>query len=134
MSLHSKKFHEEKKEWVKKHLEEIRPLTKEWHKSKEGREWHKKHYPNSLGKIEYKKYKCLVCGKEFKSKTTFAKFCSNNCKSKYRRQMGLDNEIRKCIICGGEFETNKYGRRKTCSNECKYKYVAQNKKNKQSKK
>src|ERR1700760_3000001 len=34
---------DEKRQWARKWIEEIRPLTKEWHKSEEGRKWHRQH-------------------------------------------------------------------------------------------
>ena len=55
------------------HLERIRPLAKEWHASEEGREWHKNHYEESLGKIEPTEHTCILCGKKFMSKYKYAK-------------------------------------------------------------
>lgn len=46
------------------------------------------------------------------------KFCSNNCKSAYRRKSGVDNEERICKICGEIFITNKYSKAKVCSKKC----------------
>lgn len=97
----------------------VRPKAIEWHKSAEGREWHKKQYEVSLGKIKYeakpKTLICLNCGKEYIT-TTFGdtKFCSNNCKSAYRRKLGKDNETRKCNKCNKEYLVNKYSYRKYC--------------------
>ena len=75
---------ERRREWAEK----IRPLTKEWHKSKEGIEWHKKH-----GIEAYKKRKpiakvCAHCGNVFYTTqySERARFCSNNCKMKARRR------------------------------------------------
>src|SRR5689334_25155265 len=34
---------EEKREWSRKWIEVIRPLTKKWHASEEGLQWHSKH-------------------------------------------------------------------------------------------
>ena len=96
------------------------PKSKEWHKSKEGSEWHRKHYEEMKDNLYEKvKFKCEYCGKEFIAiNQGHNRFCSNNCKSNWRREKGLDNEQRICIICSKTFTTNKYSKTKTCSREC----------------
>ena len=66
-----------------------------------------------------KKFICQNCGKEFEA-LPFGNhnFCSNSCKSAYRRKNGIDNEIRICEICGKEFEINKYSKTRFCSKKC----------------
>jgi endogenous inhibitor of DNA gyrase (YacG/DUF329 family) len=64
---------------------------------------------------------CECCGKEFEiniNSASHTRFCSNKCKSKWRRDSGLDDIIKICPICGKEFKTNKYSKTKTCSREC----------------
>ena len=96
-----------------------RPKASEWHGSKEGIEWHKKHYAEMKDKLYIKKeFVCKQCGKKFESTKVGSKFCCNNCKSKWRREQGFDNETRKCECCGKEFIVNKYSKTKTCSREC----------------
>lgn len=96
-----------------------RPKASEWHKSEAGRSWHRARYMNSLGKVEPILHKCQMCGKEYFSKhKSHSKFCSNNCKSAYRRKLGVDNETRICKVCGREFITNKYSSGKCCSGRC----------------
>lgn len=99
-------------EWA----EIIRPLTKEWHASEEGRAWHRYHALKSgFGKWEYKEYKCQQCGNEYKSKNVKgSRFCSNNCKSQWRRESGIDNVIRECQFCKSPFIINKYSKTKFC--------------------
>ena len=112
--LHDKKRIEESTRYL---LELAQPKAKEWHRSKEGRKWHKKHYEKFKDKLQQKReFKCRNCGKTFLS--VREGFCSNNCKSAWRRKQGLDNENRICVICGKEFETNKYSKVKTCSITC----------------
>lgn len=95
------------------------PKAAEWHGSKEGREWHKKHYEKMKKRLYQKQeYTCQVCGKKFVSTKTGSKFCSNNCKAAFRRKSGIDNETRKCIFCGKEFTCNKYSKQKYCSRDC----------------
>ena len=104
------------------HCNSIRHLTKDWHASEEGIKWHKIHAMKcNFGKWEHIKYSCQVCSKEYlsrlKSKAR-TKFCSNNCKSEWRRRSGLDNISRKCKKCDVEFICNKYALRKFCSSKC----------------
>ena len=61
----------------------------------------------------------IICKNQFTDNGfNKALFCSNKCKSKWRRLNGVDNEKRICLICGGEYECNKYDKTKTCSNRC----------------
>ena len=59
---------------------------------------------------------CDQCGKEYMGEK--GRFCSNSCKSKWRRESGIDDEIRKCIVCDEEFSVNKYSDTVTCSRSC----------------
>lgn len=96
-----------------------RPEAIKWHKSKEGKEWHKKQFSVSLGNREEKEFICENCGKHyFKKDNGSNRFCSSNCKSQYRRNSGIDNEIRVCIKCNNKYEINKYSQRKYCF-ECR---------------
>lgn len=116
---HSSNFSTSRLEKLKKHCEKIRPLTKEWHKSSDGKEWHKKHYENVKSKLhEVKVYCCLECGEKFKSTQTESKFCSNKCKAKNRRKSGVDNVKRICEKCGQTFIVNKYSKTRFCSRRC----------------
>lgn len=103
------------------HLERIRPLTKKWHASKEGREWHKDHGKKTWEARQSVIKQCDECGKEFDSisRRDNDRFCSNPCKSKWRRKSGLDDEERTCVICGNVFTVNKYEKVRTCSKPCK---------------
>lgn len=100
-----------------------RPKAVLWHKSEEGRAWHKEQYKSTIGSKagEVETLSCQYCGKEFQTPKLTAyktKFCSNNCKSAYRRKAGIDNVTRQCVICGKDFVCNKYSRSKHCSNKC----------------
>ena len=121
-ALHARLMTDEERERSRKILEErARPKACEWHGSEEGRKWHSKHgkeVSEHLHDVKIKKI-CKCCGKEFYDNGfNSALFCSNNCKSKWRRDAGLDNEKRTCIICGKEFITNKYSKAKACSPAC----------------
>ncbi len=88
-----------------------------WHRSPEGKKWHAEHM------IGFKQPKdariCEQCGKEYQG-TTRQRFCSNVCKSAWRRAQGIDSEERICEICGKPFTApSKYSSSRFCSVECK---------------
>lgn len=102
--------------------ENARPKAIEWHKSEEGRKWHKEHYETTKDKLHQKVViTCKVCGKKAEVGRGGAgnKFCSNKCKSQYRRNMGFDNIEKECVICGRKLVTNKYSPARFCSKECR---------------
>lgn len=111
-SLCHKDYSEERKQQCRIFLNKIRDKASDWHKSEEGRKWHSLHAKEPK---KPKKLICANCGKEFLG---YAKkennFCSNNCKSAFRRKSGIDNEIRQCAVCGENFVVNKYAKRKYC--------------------
>lgn len=60
------------------HLEEIRPLASNWHKSEAGREWHKKNVYGSLKKeIHYSS--CYNCGNSFSTYFAGKIYCGRKC-------------------------------------------------------
>ncbi len=111
---------EERKEFSRKHAEKIRPLTKFWHASIEGRKWHKNHAERfNFGKWDPVEHKCEQCSKEYKTiKKSSNRFCSNACKSKWRRLNKLDDIEKTCPICLQSYKSNKYSRSKTCGRKC----------------
>ena len=112
-------YDDERLERQKTHLDNIRPLTKVWHSSAEGRKWHSDH-AKRVFVFESKTQSCLECGCEFQTKASHNKseFCSNAHKSAYRRKMGYDNIDKACAFCNKIFPTNKYAKIKTCSRSC----------------
>ena len=114
-SMHSSKWHDEHPGEGRKNFAKAVEAAKDWHKSKEGKEWHSKHAMETFsGK---RTLICEMCGKEF---------CSNACRSKWRRKSGLDNVTRICVICGKEFSTNKFKKVKYCSKSCANKAMWRN--------
>lgn len=101
------------------HLADLIESAKEWHKSDEGREWHSEHWKNSLRKVfeDSKTGECDQCGDEFEYHTS-ARFCSNACKSAWRRDSGRDDEERICEACRQPFTVNKYKDTRSCSRRC----------------
>ena len=100
-------------------LEPARNAAAEWHGSAEGKEWHKQQYAKHCkGKINAKFEKtCERCSNQYQG-TKPSRFCSNKCKAAARRDSGIDNVERECVICGTEFSINKYFKTVTCSRSC----------------
>lgn len=111
----------ERRKKSKETADKYRHLTKAWHASEEGRAWHKAH--GILAWIERKEITitCKVCQKQAKTKTLHQQFCSNACKSKWRRDQGLDDIERKCPSCQTSFKCSKYSKTIYCSRACVFK-------------
>lgn len=119
LSEHGKERVKNNPEWFNKFHEKGIKKAKEWHKSDEGRTWHKKHAEDfSFGNQTYGEADCECCGEEFNRKNISQRFCSNKCKSKWRRDSGVDDEQRICEHCGKEFTTNKYTKNRFCGKKC----------------
>lgn len=103
-------------EWLQ-HLASIRDKAAAWHSSPEGKAWHSQHGAAVWAAREAVEQVCEQCGSVFENKNV-ARFCSNSCKSKWRRAAGFDNVERSCELCGSTFTTNKYSRVRFCSRSC----------------
>lgn len=113
------KTDEEKAQYRERLLKNATPKAAEWHRSEEGRAWHSEHGKAVAKNMEEREYVCENCGRRFYKKPFGAnKFCSNACRAADRRKSGVDNEIRKCVVCGEPFEVDKYKATKTCSRSC----------------
>ena len=121
--MHSELLTDDEREWRRNNLNmNARPKAIEWHKSDEGKAWHKQQYERTKDALHQQvEHACLNCGKVFMSEI-HTKYCSNACKSAYRRKCGADNIESVCIVCGKTFVSNKYHRSKTCSPSCRGKY------------
>jgi hypothetical protein len=110
-----------RQELSRQQAERMRPLTKEWHGSEEGRAWHREHGRDVHESMPLVTLTCAQCGTLFQTKqlrATYALFCSNACKSAARRASGVDDEDRACIVCGTMFRINRYRKTLTCSVAC----------------
>lgn len=101
---------------IKKAME----AAKAWHASPEGLAWHSEHAQQmGFGHSSVRHLVCEHCGQEFETtKVHMARFCSNACKSAWRRAARLDDETKQCTVCGAEFISNRYDKTKTCSHKC----------------
>ena len=131
--LHADSLTDEQRDWRRENMNmNARPKAVEWHKSKNGKAWHSEHIrqQHEKGVFEHE-LTCTYCGKTYTGILNGENhFCSNKCKSAYRRKQGLDNVVRKCVVCGKEFSVNKYAKAVTCSRSCTMKRRWQNADNK----
>lgn len=105
------------------HLERIRPLTKAWHASDEGREWHRRNAVAAWEGREHREERCQQCGAAYQTRDAGpVKFCSNACKSQARRLSGVDDVDKTCVNCGETFRANRYARPVSCSRVCAQRY------------
>lgn len=95
------------------------PKSRRWHGTDAGKAWHKNHYEQTKDRLYVEhNFICQNCGKEYKSVQMSSKFCSNNCKSAWRKKSGVDDIIRNCKCCGKGFVVNKYAKKEYCSKKC----------------
>lgn len=119
-SLHCTQMVNVDPERTRKHLASISAKAAEWHHGEQGKMWHKAHYEACKDKLhEVREFTCENCGKTFFSPQTRSRFCSNACKSAWRRKSGFDDVERVCVICGDVFSTNKYSQACTCGKVCR---------------
>lgn len=108
---------------LRQRAEHARRSAVKWHKSEEGREWHRE-LARLSAEARYKvEAVCQWCGKTFETDNIAAasdraKFCSNNCKTRSRYHSGADNVQRDCAFCGKPFTANRYNKTQCCSNLC----------------
>jgi predicted Zn-ribbon and HTH transcriptional regulator len=103
-------------EWLA-HLDSARAKASEWHGSPEGIEWHRENGRQAWVGREPVLAVCDQCGKTFDSLMP-GRFCSNKCKSAWRRDSGVDDVERQCVRCGQVFTVNKYSKKSHCSRSC----------------
>jgi hypothetical protein len=117
---HGKEFYKRNPEMYNTNLKKAVQKAKELHSKTHSKEWHKKHYENMKHKLHKKiKIKCVFCNKEYETIDNGKnRFCSNNCKSKWRRKQGLDLIEKECVVCGSKFKTNKNRPGETCGRSC----------------
>lgn len=99
---------------------EMQPRTAAWHRSAEGREWHRQHHEATSGALyATRSATCSVCGNGYETtRVKYTRFCSKACKAEERRRSGVDDVTLPCAHCGKKFTRNKYLKRSHCSKRC----------------
>lgn len=111
---------DERKEISRENLKKYaQPKAIEWHKSDEGREWHRKHVYKALHNQNITA-KCDECGIEFVTQTNRGDkkyFCCKKHQWKYQariqREKRYNKQVSKCPVCGNETIGKSF-----CSREC----------------
>lgn len=111
-----------KRQRAKEMADKYRHLTKAWHASPEGLAWHKLHGIKGWKNRKELEITCKICNEKCLTKSYNQEFCSNKCKSQWRRDSGIDNIEKKCVICDKTFNINKYSKQKCCDLSCAAKY------------
>lgn len=97
----------------------VRPAADAWHRSPDGIAWHREHGRRVFSQREPQPYVCEQCAAEFATtKLGHVRFCSNACRSAWRRAAGLDDVDRVCGWCGAGYRANKHSKSKACSIAC----------------
>ncbi len=93
----------------------------EWHSSVAGSDWHKANYEKNKATLQEKvQRECCNCGIAVMTKRKLTNaFCSNNCKSAWRRKNNPDMIDKECEKCKTVFSTRKYNQARFCSRACK---------------
>jgi hypothetical protein len=100
-------------------LERIRPLAAPWHSTEAGLELHRANGAKVMAARAFEQYVCDRCGAGFESRSAGdVRFCTNACKSAWRRATGVDDVDRSCAGCGEVFRINRYSKAKSCSRAC----------------
>lgn len=121
--LHGKELTDEQRERRRNNVvKNAIPKSIEWSKTEEASRMNREKAKKLWENKKPEKYICTHCGKEFESINSYGemenRFCSNACRSAWRRKSGTDNEVRVCEVCGKEFSINKYRKTSICSRHC----------------
>jgi len=112
-------YTDERRDAAREHAERIRPAAVAWHGSAEGLAWHAEHGRAVWVDRESVERVCEQCGGRYETRAAQdVRFCSNACKSAWRRASGLDDTQRPCAQCGDDFTVNRYSKQRYCGRVC----------------
>lgn len=131
---HFGQHEESRRDWLqskelREHLDTARVLATEWHRSPEGRAWHRENAKTSLCKPRRPGWyndlpdldrACTICGAAFTTKNAKRVFCGHNCAERSCRENKRKTILtapRSCALCGAEFYSV-YRRKKYCTRAC----------------
>jgi hypothetical protein len=66
-----------------------------------------------------KTFTCAHCETEFQTTTSFARFCSNRCKQRWRLKNGPRAVEYTCTVCGKPYIGDRYAPSVSCSRKCR---------------
>jgi hypothetical protein len=98
----------------------VRVKASGWHRSAEGRAWHRRHAAEQRRRVKPRPKVCERCGASYETGQLGgrSRFCSLACKAADRRRRGVDDVESVCEHCGHSFRHNKYAARQFCSRSC----------------
>jgi hypothetical protein len=111
--------------WKKKNPDAYR-IKDNWHRSEEGREYHRLKGREIMAKMPTVEKKCELCGSQYTTKYNISftsKFCSPKCRGRARRLSGVDHVSITCR-CGKTVMRDKYDKQTYCSKSCAAKFEA----------
>lgn len=103
------------------HLQRIRGKAADWHRSEEGRAWHAENARRAMRKRVRVVKSCQVCGGEFRTIHTNAKFCSPKCCDKIRGPRTPTHQLI-CQFCNAAFMSSRKAQQ-CCSTSCRGKLM-----------
>jgi hypothetical protein len=117
-ALHAEEFSDARRA----QMDRARVFAAAWHRSPEGRQWHREHGRASWQEREAQTIVCSWCGREaerfFTTRAT-TRFCSRKCSRAAADAEGRYEQTANCPICAGTFRQNKYRcKPETCSRKC----------------
>lgn len=97
------------------HVESLTELAKPWHKSDEGREWHRLHASKEK---RSRTLTCMHCGREYEGRVKRSEnFCGQTCWRMYAGP-SKKSEARTCPTCGTVFTVRKCLKKRYCTLKC----------------
>lgn len=104
----------------REHLDTIRHLAVEWHRSPEGIAWHREHGKRSWDNREpLEQRQCVECGEDFEAWASRSRYCSRKCIARAHRRSGRYLETATCPQCGETFTRSRHTKRpETCGRRC----------------
>ena len=101
-------------------LAKARLAAPAWHKSAEGRAWHKQHAIQIASKPDPETRTCTWCNKQYVGRRNRGEknFCGMSCQGMARKASGVDDTTRVCVICKKVFMVNRYLKKQTCGKAC----------------
>lgn len=109
---------------ARQHLAANRDRAAEWHRSPEGRAWHREHAKRVAAHQKPSETMCIECGATFQAiNAKVAKYCCRSCETRHRAKHDRITVTAECVVCGQSFTysrqrvtSNKW--RQTCSRSC----------------